>query len=126
MTICIKSLKINKNEQYKKSDTMKNPHNLVTEAKLHHASISQNTTKISFMSEIKKIEMSRIKKKLCYIWASKLLSRELESHSVPSRPQTLSNRQTPVTIKAATYANKVLMRCSKSGTKYKKTQFCKK
>ena len=43
--------------------------------------------------------------KLCYVWASKLRPRELESHALPFRPRTFNNWQTLVTNGAAIDAN---------------------
>ena len=61
--------------------------------KLRFANTSENTKK-----QLYKIY------KLCYILISNLRHRELESHTLPSRPSRPNNRQTLVTNKTATYA----------------------
>ena len=54
--------------------------------------------------------------KLHFVSNSNLRPRGLEPCTLPARPRTLNNRQTLVTNKAATYANKMPMRCSKKGS----------
>ena len=43
-------------------------------------------------------------KQICYVWASNLLPRKLESHALPSRRRMLNNLQTIFTNKENTYA----------------------
>ena len=50
-------------------------------------------------------EISLELEKLCYVLASNMQPRDLESHALPFRPRTLNNQQTLVTNKSATNAN---------------------
>ena len=82
-------------------------------------------TKENTHVEVSKITNSRknlntkINYNFFYALASNQRPRELQSHTMPSRPRMFNNRQTLVTNKAATYANRLPMRSSKSGTKNK-------
>ena len=95
-----------------------------TEAKLCFAKTSDNTTK----KQPYKVKQKQEKQASNFKTATYLIRPcDLEIWSTtPFWPRTLNNRQTLVTNKAATYANELPMRRSKSGTKWNKTQFCKK
>ena len=77
----------------------------------------RKTAKTALKNEIRKIR-KKIQNENNFA-TYRIRTSRLVSHALDSRPRTLNCRQTRVTNNTtATYANKLPMPCSKSGTKY--------